>query len=248
MGKYLDLIAASRSCELSEVSVPSKAAASCEISEVSPGQVLNSLNSQVQPALRDGFRAALRALDARCPDRVENYKRWRQAVADGGTFLATWGDRAHALGWTVRDLFGLHPVPQKPTPNYQRLSRYDESGLIWLLRGRRVVALAGSTADIENPTGAITIYRKNNKPALDGDPYVEVHHVTPVSKKQVGSLSASNMLTLCANHHRQVHFGHVEIAVHEEHFDFLIDGAHVTIVRPAFAAGSSAHIEKAVTE
>ena len=82
----------------------------------------------------------------------------------------------------------------------------------------------------------------------NGDPYVEAHHVMPVSKKQVGSLSGSNILTLCANHHRQVHFGHVEIVVHEEYFDILIDGGRVTIIRAPFAAGSSAYIKKVVTE
>jgi hypothetical protein len=51
-------------------------------------------------------------------------------------------------------------------PNYRRLSRYDETGLIWLLRGRPVVALSDATAAIEQSTGAVTIYRKNNKPAL----------------------------------------------------------------------------------
>ena len=61
------------------------------------------------------------------------------------------------------DLFALQPVPDKPAPNYRRLSRYDETGLIWLLQGRPVVALTESTGAIENPTGAIIVYRKNNK-------------------------------------------------------------------------------------
>jgi len=34
------------------------------------------------------------------------------------------------------------------------------------LRGRPVVALTANTAAIENPTGAVTVYYKNNKPAL----------------------------------------------------------------------------------
>jgi uncharacterized membrane protein YcaP (DUF421 family) len=46
------------------------------------------------------------------------------------------------------------------------LSRYDETGLIWLLRGREVVALSPVTAAIKNPAGAITVYRKDNKPAF----------------------------------------------------------------------------------
>ena len=58
------------------------------------------------------------------------------------------GRISYGLGCTAHDLFGLHPVPQKPTPNYQRLSRYDETGLIWLLEGREVIALTGDTAAI----------------------------------------------------------------------------------------------------
>jgi len=60
---------------------------------------------------------------------------------------------------TARDLFGLHRPPEKPHPSYSRLSRYDETGLIWLLQGREVVALTEATAAIQNPT-AITVYRR----------------------------------------------------------------------------------------
>ena len=66
----------------------------------------------------------------------------------------------------ARDLFGLHKSPDQPHPSYRRLSRYDETGLIWLLQGRPVVALTDATAAIENPTGAITVYRRYDKPAL----------------------------------------------------------------------------------
>jgi hypothetical protein len=92
--------------------------------------------------------------------------RWQAAVEDGRRFLARWGVQAEAFGWTARDLFGLHPSPAKPHPSYTRLSRYDETGLIWLLDGREVVALTEATAAIQNPTGAITVYRRHNKPAL----------------------------------------------------------------------------------
>jgi hypothetical protein len=93
--------------------------------------------------------------------------RWRQAVEDGKRFLARWGGQAESLGWTSADLFGLHPVPANPHPSYSRLSRYDATGLIWLLEGREVIALTADTATIRNPaTGAITTYRRHNKPAL----------------------------------------------------------------------------------
>jgi hypothetical protein len=42
----------------------------------------------------------------------------------------------------------------------------EKTGLIWLLDGREVVALTETTATIQNPAGAITIYRRHYKPAL----------------------------------------------------------------------------------
>lgn len=90
--------------------------------------------------------------------------RWRQAVEDGEQFLATWGTQAAALGWTGIELFGLHEPPANPHPSYNRLSRYDCTGLVWLLAGNPVVALTDDTAAIQHRTGAITIYRKLRKP------------------------------------------------------------------------------------
>ena len=58
--------------------------------------------------------------------------------------------RARTLGWTARELFGLHALPARPHPNYRRLSRYDETGLIWLLGGRPVVALTETTAAVRS--------------------------------------------------------------------------------------------------
>jgi hypothetical protein len=100
-----------------------------------------------------------------CPAHVEP-DRWQLAVADGQQFLSQWGEQAEAMGWTSRDLFGLHPPPDNPAPSYRRLSRYDHTGLIWLLAGRPVVALTEATAAIQNPTGNVTVYRRFNKPAL----------------------------------------------------------------------------------
>jgi hypothetical protein len=118
-----------------------------------------------QPGL-NSLISLISHLEARCPEYVE-VADWRQAIEDGRRFLARWGEQAEALGWTFRDLFGLHkPPPEKPHPSYRRLARYDETGLIWLLRGRPVVALTTDTAAIQKPAGAITVYRKHNKPAL----------------------------------------------------------------------------------
>jgi hypothetical protein len=105
------------------------------------------------------------ALEAGCPDLVP-VDRWQLAVVDGRRFVTRWGNQAEAFGWTPRDLFGLHRPPAKPHPSYSRLSRYDETGLIWLLCGREVVALTEATAAIQSSTGAIIVYRRFNKLAL----------------------------------------------------------------------------------
>jgi hypothetical protein len=111
------------------------------------------------------YEPGMVVLERRCPDHVEP-DNWLQAVEDGRRFLGAWGEKAAVLGWTARDLFGLAPIPDKPHPSYRRLSRYDETGLIWLLRGRQVLALTEITAAVESPTGAVSVYRRHNKPAL----------------------------------------------------------------------------------
>jgi hypothetical protein len=116
------------------------------------------------PASALRYQGILDTLERRCPNFVET-GRWRQAVEDGQQFLASWGEQANAFGWTARELFSLHTPSKRPAATYSRLSRYDETGLIWLLRGRPVVALTATTAAIQGATGILT-YRKLNKPAL----------------------------------------------------------------------------------
>ena len=122
-------------------------------------------NPESIPTPDNPYASILDPLRARCPVHVPP-ERWQQAVADSDAFLRRWGEQAHALGWTARDLWGLHTPPKKPHATYSRLSRYDDTGLLWLLHGREVVALTDTTAAIRWPGGSITIYRKNNKPAL----------------------------------------------------------------------------------
>jgi hypothetical protein len=117
-------------------------------------------------AARDpgSYASALAALRAHCPARVPE-DRWHQAIVDAKAFTSEWGAQAQAFGWTKRELFGLPDVPDRPPPSYQRLSRYDQNGLVWLLRGRHVVELTKDKAVIETPTGTV-VYRRYNKPAL----------------------------------------------------------------------------------
>jgi hypothetical protein len=150
VSRYLDLVRKA-----------TREAANCEKSEMREGRSLISQFASSQQRLS----RVLAALESRCPDHV-SADHWQQAVEDGRRFLAQWGEQAEALGWTVRELFGLAAIPDKPHPRYGRLSRYDKTGLIWLLRGRPVLALTESIAAIESPTGTVTVYRRYNKPAL----------------------------------------------------------------------------------
>jgi hypothetical protein len=110
------------------------------------------------------YDSALEALRSKCPELVEP-ERWLKAVSDTVAFLAVWGPEARVLGWTVGELFGLHPVPEQPAPTFRRLSRYDTTGLIWLLQGRPVIGLTETEAGIQS-AGAVVMYRKHRKPAL----------------------------------------------------------------------------------
>jgi hypothetical protein len=158
MGKYLDMlktIDANRGSEKSEL---------CEERYTNPSATDEEHNRGGDLFRLSRFFRTFSELERRCPARIDP-ARWQQAVNDGQRFLAQWGEQAEALGWTARDLLGLHEVPATPHPAYQRLSRYDCTGLIWLLQGCPVVALTEATAAIKMPTGSVTTYRKHNKPA-----------------------------------------------------------------------------------
>jgi hypothetical protein len=132
---------------------------------VTPATPENKQSQKTANPVSFPLAEALDELQRRCPDHVDPY-RWQQAIQDAEAFLAKWRRQAQALGWTADELFGLHPVPAQPAPSYHRLSRYDCTGLIWLLRGRPVVALTDTTATISTPSGGTVTYRKHRKPAL----------------------------------------------------------------------------------
>jgi hypothetical protein len=104
-------------------------------------------------------------LQVQCPEYVDTQV-WRRAVADGQQFMEDWGKKAKELGWTVPEIFGLTPVPERPSPLFNRLARYDHKGLVWMLDGNEVIEITTFCAKILYPTDAITTYRRWNKPAL----------------------------------------------------------------------------------
>jgi hypothetical protein len=161
MGKYLDM--------LKRLDVKADDGEKSELREqrfTNPSSNEVSRNRSGDLIRLSRFFRPLDELERRCPEYVEP-GRWHQAVEDGRRFLAHWGEQADALGWTARDLFGLHEPPSIPHPTYQRLARYDCTGLIWLLQGCPVVALTQATAAVKMPTGTITTYRKHKCAASD---------------------------------------------------------------------------------
>ena len=60
--------------------------------------------------------------------------------------------------------------------------------------------------------------------------YIETHHVEPDTKVKVGVLSMTNLMTVCANHHRQLHYGKVELIENsEKHFEHKIKEKKIII-------------------
>ena len=93
------------------------------------------------------------------PPRDVPRRRWQTFIDDCGRFLeGSWAERAVALGWGPLDLFGADC--DKP------FARIDQSGLIWLLNGDRLIALGENTATIETRTGKPQIWRR--KPSQPG--------------------------------------------------------------------------------
>ena len=130
MGKYLAILDRSVErgpCDKSDISDESSVAVVCAQPPADFGRLSR-------------FGRTLDVLESRCPEFVP-VERWQRAVEDGRRFLAQWAGPAAALGWTARDLFGVPKASAKPHPSYNRLSRYDRIGLVWLLGGRPVVAL-----------------------------------------------------------------------------------------------------------
>jgi hypothetical protein len=86
-----------------------------------------------------------------CPRDVPP-ARWEQLINDVGLFLDRWAAYAAALDWGPYDLFGCD--------RNRPFARIDQSGLLWLLNGDRVVMIAEDAATIERPGRVRQTYRR----------------------------------------------------------------------------------------
>ncbi len=175
MGRYLDLAAGvitgldtvsqCEKSELSEISplrAPGREGEKSELSEKSLGGetwgaaastkiVLLHVPPGVPEAWVQGVADLLAmARPASCPEA-----KWQVSREDAYRFLRDHAARAHGLGWTGYDLFGVHPV--KPWV------RFDCMGLVPLLNEARVTALSDIEAVIEKPSGARLTFRRRGQ-------------------------------------------------------------------------------------
>jgi hypothetical protein len=169
---------------------------------ISP-QLLNGFQAASFPILADDFHAVIELLG----EEVEAIPTPPEMAMVAPDTLAALEDKY------------LNASPEVKERVSRTIERGPVGALVKRVNGFRCQLCAALGRD---PIG----FKKKN-----GEPYVEAHHVMPVSKQQVGSLAASNVMTLCANHHREVHFGFVEIVVNDQFFDILISGKQVQIPR-----------------
>jgi hypothetical protein len=107
---------------------------------------LIEIGSDVPRAWAEGFA---RLDPGRVPSGFSE-ARWRRLIDDGGRFLDDWGPTAAELGWSARDVFGLHA--DEPT------LRLDAMGLAALIDGGVVVAVTTVSATIRAASGHELVY------------------------------------------------------------------------------------------
>jgi hypothetical protein len=94
---------------------------------------------------------ALARLDPNNPPHDVPLDRWQRFIEDCECFRRLgWANLAEAYGWGPLDLFGCDR--ERP------LARYDHMGLLWILHGRKLVALTAQTATIDTLTGSLQTY------------------------------------------------------------------------------------------
>ena len=171
VGRYLDLARAATSRpvdhhEMAGLYVVPDSDRGCEKSEI----------SEISPARPDGVSRPIRRavllqapegapvewcqgvadLLAAAPHPAWTDKGWKTLQDDALAFLRQWAGQAHRLGWDGLDLFGAHPTAP--------VARMDAKGLVAMLGGRPVVAMAEDSAVIKATSGGTLTYRRHPCP------------------------------------------------------------------------------------
>lgn len=136
-------------------------------------------------------------------------------------------DFYHLVGESNPDTFkGIIELEQKMKEHLpevkQRISSYIERGAI----ANKVKRMADYKCLVCESLGMHPLsFVKSN-----GDYYIETHHIEQVSTLKKGVLSIDNLMTVCANHHRQLHYGQTEIVGQtEDFFTIRLDDETISI-------------------
>ena len=123
MGRYLDLIAATEAAS----SPPTGNGTNGKNGKNRDGGIIpfipypvSSLAPSRLLGMTDDFNAALRGLDARCPDRIDDHGRWRQAVSMEKRSLLDGVNKPVRSVGRQRSYLGFTPLAP--------LARYDAMG------------------------------------------------------------------------------------------------------------------------
>jgi hypothetical protein len=187
-----------------------------------------------QPDVLEGIRSEARTLPGQAAIP------WQKEIREKENLVRQWAEglRPNVAAWIE---------PETPSTLGDQLAALERN-----LLNRKPAVMDRVSKTIERgPIGAMLKeangYRCQLCDALGLDPlgflkpngerYVEAHHATPVSELEVGSLSATNIMILCANHHRQMHYGSVLIERTATDLVLTIDGGQTASIR-RFGFGS----------
>lgn len=148
-------------------------------------------------------------------------ERLRQEEGPGGEGLSGLVDAPDS--GTLGGIADLEAKMQKMRPEQKlRVSAYIERGYIATLAKQQMgYRCLMCEAMRLNPIGFLKV---------NGNPYVKAHHVDQVANLAVGALGLANIITLCANHHRQMHYGNVQLlGSTKTQFRFRVDGRDFVI-------------------
>lgn len=120
------------------------------------GNPILEQNQHIAPAtgvIPKEWSAGLASLDRLPQPYFLTPYEWKRLISDAQSFGRLWAPQAHALGWTVQELFGC--------PHNVARSIYLPSGIVYLLEGRNVGEIHADQAAILNRTGAPHTYRRD---------------------------------------------------------------------------------------
>ncbi|MCK8826067.1 EVE domain-containing protein [Fuchsiella alkaliacetigena] len=172
---------------------------------------LKSENYNYDQHLIDGFQSSTMPLE---------YKSFRKIIDKVGYLEFNFANRDLNL---KEDIEELEKEYSQAIPEVKkRLSKHIERGKI-SEKFKEVTKYKCQICDAlgEDPYA----FKKEN-----GDFYIETHHIDPVSSLNKGCLGISNLITVCPNHHRQLHYGDVDILKNtDKELELKIDEDNITI-------------------